>query len=131
VRSYLKEIIMGVIEVHAEVYNISPKFVLRVMRKITESVCEEMCRLIQCVPDFNANGAIQARLELECLKSTVGIYSTPHIQKCFKEAFDCIPELSEEGNRLVQKLLENSQSSMKIQLMCFHAESLPSPVKLN
>ncbi|XP_005101772.1 exocyst complex component 2 [Aplysia californica] len=131
VRNYLKEIIMSVIEVHAEVYSISPKFVLRVMRKITESVCEEMCRLIQCVPDFNASGAIQARLELEALRTTVRIYSTDHIESCFKEAFECIPELSDEGKRVVRKLLENTQSSMKIQLMCFHDDALPAPVKLN
>jgi len=131
VRNYLKEIIMSTIEVHAEVYSISPKFVLRVMRKIIESVCEEMCRLIQCVTDFNANGAIQAYLELETLHSTVQIYSSDHIEKCFKEAFDCIPELSEEGTRVVAKLLETAQSSMKIQLMCFHNDMIPSPVRPN
>ncbi|CAG5128462.1 unnamed protein product, partial [Candidula unifasciata] len=97
VRNYLKEIIMSIIEVHAEVYSISPKFVMRVMRKIIEAVCEELSRLVQCVHDFNAGGAIQARLELQAIQSTVQIYSNPRIEACFTEAFAAVPQLSNEG----------------------------------
>ncbi|CAL1540086.1 unnamed protein product [Lymnaea stagnalis] len=129
VRNYLKEIIMSLIEVHAEVYSISPKFVMRVMKKITEAVSEELSRLIECVQDFNAGGAIQARLELEALQNTVRIYSTPHVQACFKAAFDCIPELSDEGKEVVSKLLDKFRSRMKIQLMCFQQEMFTSTVK--
>ncbi|KAK0062725.1 exocyst complex component 2 [Biomphalaria pfeifferi] len=129
VRKYLKDIVMSLIEVHAEVYGIFPKFVMRVMKKITESVCEELSRLIQCVPDFNAGGAIQARLELEALRSMTRIYNTPKVQSCFKEAFDCIPELSEEGKTVVDQLLDKFRATMKIQLMCFQPELSPSTVK--
>lgn len=37
------------------------------MRKITEAVCEELSRLIQCVHDFNAGGAIQVGSHLYTL----------------------------------------------------------------
>ncbi|KAK3764200.1 hypothetical protein RRG08_044127 [Elysia crispata] len=130
VRNYLKEIIMSLIEVHSEVFSISPKFVMRVMQKITEAVCEELCRLVQCVTEFNAGGAIQAQLELEALHSTVQIYSTKHVEACFKEAFDVIPELSEEGKLMVAGLLEQFKARMRIQLWCFQSEDEPVPVKM-
>ncbi|XP_059170244.1 exocyst complex component 2-like [Physella acuta] len=129
VRNYLKEIIMSLTEVHAEVYSISPRFVMRVMKKITEAVCEEVSRLIQCVTEFNACGAIQARLELEALQSTVKIYSTPHVQNSFKAALACVPELSEEGKQVVAQLLDKFRSRMKIQLMCFNPD-ISSPTTL-
>ena len=50
---------MSMIEVHAEVFSISPKFVGRVMAKVTEAVVEEVTRLIHCVDAFGANGALQ------------------------------------------------------------------------
>lgn len=59
VRNYLKEVIMGMIEVHAEVYSISPSFINRVMTKIVDAVVEEISRLIQCVPEFGTNGMLQ------------------------------------------------------------------------
>ena len=65
VRSYLKENLMSMIEVHAEVFSISPKFVARVMGKVTEAVVEEVTRLILCVDAFGANGALQVKLRKE------------------------------------------------------------------
>ena len=59
VRNYLKEVIMGLIEVHAEVHSLSPTCLRPVMTRVTEAVAEEICRLIQCVPEFGTNGTIQ------------------------------------------------------------------------
>ena len=50
---------MSMIEVHAEVFSISPKFVGRVMGKVTEAVVEEVTRLIHCVDAFSAHGVLQ------------------------------------------------------------------------
>lgn len=124
VRSYLKENLMSMIEVHAEVFSISPKFVGRVMGKVTESVVEEVTRLIHCVDSFGANGALQARLELRALQETVALYSSSRTDKCFKEANAHIPALSKEGNQMLEELLTEFQSRMKFQLMCFRAVAL-------
>lgn len=124
VRSYLKENLMSMIEVHAEVFSISPKFVSRVMGKVTEAVVEEMTRLIQCADGFGANSALQARLELQALQGTVALYSSKRTEKCFEDAFKCIPELSPEGNKVLQDLLMDFKSRMKFQLMCFRAVNI-------
>jgi exocyst complex component 2 len=76
VRTYIKEALMGLIAVHAEVVSISPAFVTRVMHKVIESVADELSRLFQCVTAFSNYGAVQARLELYSLQDAVDIYMT-------------------------------------------------------
>uniref|UniRef100_A0AAQ6ALS9 Exocyst complex component 2 n=1 Tax=Amphiprion ocellaris TaxID=80972 RepID=A0AAQ6ALS9_AMPOC len=59
VRNYLKEALVNIITVHAEVFTVSKDLVPRVLSKIVESVADEMCRLMQCVSSFSKNGALQ------------------------------------------------------------------------
>uniref|UniRef100_A0A8C1A6P4 Exocyst complex component 2 n=1 Tax=Cyprinus carpio carpio TaxID=630221 RepID=A0A8C1A6P4_CYPCA len=66
VRSYLKEALVSIISVHAEVFTVSKELVPRVLSKIIEAVAEEMSRLMQCVSSFSKNGALQVK-------------ATPHI----------------------------------------------------
>lgn len=92
VRNYLKEALVNVITVHAEVksyshedtfpsfflfspcfvellsvtsqvFTVSKDLVPRVLSKIVESVADEMCRLMQCVSSFSKNGALQVLLD--------------------------------------------------------------------
>lgn len=53
---------MRMIEVHAEVYAVSPSFVTRVTKKIVEAVSEEITRVIECVTEFNDHGKLQVIL---------------------------------------------------------------------
>uniref|UniRef100_A0A8C1TII9 Exocyst complex component 2 n=1 Tax=Cyprinus carpio TaxID=7962 RepID=A0A8C1TII9_CYPCA len=62
VRSYLKEALVSIISVHAEVFTVSKELVSRVISKITEAVAEEMSRLMQCVSSFSKNGALQVQV---------------------------------------------------------------------
>uniref|UniRef100_A0A674NA45 Exocyst complex component 2 n=1 Tax=Takifugu rubripes TaxID=31033 RepID=A0A674NA45_TAKRU len=61
VRNYLKEALVNIITVHAEVFTVSKDLVPRVLSKIVESVADEMCRLMQCVSTFSKNGALQVQ----------------------------------------------------------------------
>uniref|UniRef100_A0A671QPD4 Exocyst complex component 2 n=1 Tax=Sinocyclocheilus anshuiensis TaxID=1608454 RepID=A0A671QPD4_9TELE len=62
VRSYLKEALVSIISVHAEVFTVSKELVSRVLSKIIEAVAEEMSRLMQCVSSFSKNGALQVQV---------------------------------------------------------------------
>ena len=42
-----------------QVYSINPKVVHRVMIHVVGGVVDEMCRLVQCVPNFNQHGKLQ------------------------------------------------------------------------
>uniref|UniRef100_K1QJP7 Exocyst complex component 2 n=1 Tax=Magallana gigas TaxID=29159 RepID=K1QJP7_MAGGI len=96
VRNYIKDMIMKIIEVHAEVFAVSPVFVTRVTQKVIEAVSEELTRLIQCVTEHGPYSPIQARLELLALQETVNMYLTPHASSCYKDALDDLPVLKPE-----------------------------------
>lgn len=124
VRNYLKDVIMKMIEVHAEVFAVSPSFVTRVTQKVAEAVSEEITRVIECVTEFNENGRLQARVELMAFQETVKLYLTPHASTCFKEAVEYLGSLKPEEKKLLEEMLNKYKSQMKYQMMCFYGDSL-------
>ncbi|KFP43620.1 Exocyst complex component 2, partial [Chlamydotis macqueenii] len=124
VRNYLKEALVNIIAVHAEVFTISRDLVPRVMSRVVEAVSEELSRLMQCVSSFSKNGALQARLEICALRDTVAIYLTPESNSSFKQALEALPQLSSgTDKKLLEELLNKFKSSMHLQLTCFQASS--------
>lgn len=49
-----------------------------VLSAIVVTISEEMSRLMNCVTNFNENGAMQARLDLMALTLTLSNYFTPN-----------------------------------------------------
>ncbi|XP_064299568.1 exocyst complex component 2 isoform X2 [Phalacrocorax carbo] len=124
VRNYLKEALVNIIAVHAEVFTISKDLVPRVISRVVEAVSEELSRLMQCVSSFSRNGALQARLEICALRDTVAIYLTPESNSSFKQALEALPQLSSgTDKKLLEELLNKFKSSMHLQLTCFQASS--------
>ncbi|XP_053322065.1 exocyst complex component 2 [Spea bombifrons] len=124
VRNYLKEALVNIIAVHAEVFAISKELVPRVMSKIVEAVGEELSRLMQCVSSFSRNGALQARLEICALRDTVAVYLTNDSKSSFKQALEALPQLpSGSDKKLLEELLNEFKSSMHLQLTCFQPSS--------
>ncbi|XP_053458502.1 exocyst complex component 2 [Nycticebus coucang] len=125
VRNYLKEALVNIIAVHAEVFTVSKELVPRVLSKVVEAVSEELSRLMQCVSSFSKNGALQARLEICALRDTVAVYLTPESKSSFKQALEALPQLSSGADKkLLEELLNKFKSSMHLQLTCFQAASL-------
>lgn len=124
VRNYLKEALVNIIAVHAEVFTISKELVPRVLSKVVEAVSEELSRLMQCVSSFSKNGALQARLEICALRDTVAVHLTPESKSSFKQALESLPQLSSGADKkLLEELLNKFKSSMHLQLTCFQAAS--------
>ncbi|XP_036113303.1 exocyst complex component 2 isoform X3 [Molossus molossus] len=124
VRNYLKEALVNIIAVHAEVFTISKELVPRVLSKVVEAVSEELSRLMQCVSSFSKNGALQARLEVCALRDTVAVHLTPESRSSFKQAVEALPQLSSAADKkLLEELLNKFRSSMHLQLTCFQAAS--------
>ncbi|XP_029647749.1 exocyst complex component 2-like isoform X1 [Octopus sinensis] len=123
VRSYLKEVLMGMIEVHAEVYAVFPSFVPRVMCKVVEAVAEELSRLMLCSTGFNSNGALQARLELIALQDAVSAYRNDAAIKHFQEALAILTPIG-SSKKTEEILLTDFKSTMRFHLMCFYADSV-------
>ncbi|XP_051511164.1 exocyst complex component 2-like [Myxocyprinus asiaticus] len=129
VRSYLKEALVSIISVHAEVFAVSKELVPRVLSKIIEAVAEEMSRLMQCVSSFSKNGALQARLEICALQDAIEPFLTSESRTSFKQAIEALPQLQNGADKkLLEELLNKFKSSMKLQLNCFKPTSF-QPVK--
>ncbi|KAK2834990.1 hypothetical protein Q5P01_015474 [Channa striata] len=129
VRNYLKEALVNIITVHAEVFTVSKDLVPQVLSKIVESVADEMCRLMQCVSSFSKNGALQARLELCALRDAIATYLNTESNASFKLALDALPQLqSGADKKLLEELLNKFKSSMQLQLTCFQPSSV-QPIK--
>ncbi|XP_041790867.1 exocyst complex component 2 [Chelmon rostratus] len=129
VRNYLKEALVNIITVHAEVFTVSKDLVPRVLSKIIESVADEMCRLMQCVSSFSKNGALQARLEVCALTDAISTYLNAESNASFKLALDALPQLhSGADKKLLEELLNKFKSSMQLQLTCFQPSCI-QPVK--
>uniref|UniRef100_F6YQX0 Exocyst complex component 2 n=1 Tax=Xenopus tropicalis TaxID=8364 RepID=F6YQX0_XENTR len=124
VRNYLKEALVNIIAVHAEVFAVSKELVPRVMARIVEAVGDELSRLMQCVSSFSRNGALQARLELYALRDAIAIYLTNDSKSSFKHAVEALPQLpSGSDKKLLEELLNEFKSSMHLQLTCFQSSS--------
>ncbi|TNN76895.1 Exocyst complex component 2 [Liparis tanakae] len=129
VRNYLKEALVSIIAVHAEVFTVSKDLVPRVLSQIVESVADEMCRLMQCVSSFSKNGALQARLELCALRDAVATYLNSESSASFNLALEALPPLqSGADKKLLEELLNKYKSSMQLQLTCFQPSCI-QPVK--
>ncbi|XP_077389524.1 exocyst complex component 2 [Festucalex cinctus] len=129
VRSYLKEALVNIIAVHAEVFTISKDLVPCVLSKILATVADEMCRLMQCVASFSKNGALQARLELCALRDAIAAYLNAESNGSFQMALDALPQLhSASDKKLLEELLNKFKSSMHLQLTCFKPACV-QPVK--
>lgn len=129
VRNYLKEALVSIITVHAEVFTVSKELVSRVLSRIVESVSEEMSRLMHCVPSFSKNGALQALLELCALRDAVTSYLTADSHAHLQQALEALPQLHSGADKKCQEELLNSfKSSMQLQLTCFQP-SCVQPVK--
>ncbi|KAG8442453.1 hypothetical protein GDO86_011297 [Hymenochirus boettgeri] len=124
VRNYLKEALVNIIAVHAEVFAVSKELVPRVMARIVEAVGDELCRLMHCVSSFSRNGALQARLELYALRDAIAVYLTNESKSSFKQAVEALPQLpSGSDKKLLEELLNEFKSSMHLQLTCFQPPS--------
>ncbi|XP_060890248.1 exocyst complex component 2 isoform X1 [Labrus mixtus] len=129
VRNYLKEALVNIITVHAEVFTVSKDLVPRVLSRIVEAVADEMCRLMQCVSSFSKNGALQARLELCALRDAIAAFLSTESNASFKLALEGLPQLhSGADKKLLEELLNKFKSSMQLQLTCFQPSCI-QPVK--
>lgn len=94
-----------------------------VLEPIVQTVAEELARLMSCVQKFNANGAIQANVDIRMLRDALKLYSNSTAKSFFGEALEAIPQLSQEGEKQVNDMIKAIKSDMKLQLLCFSVQN--------
>lgn len=118
-RPYAHECCDNLIGVYSEIYAISPLLLRAILEPIVQMIAEELARLMSCVQRFSANGAVQANVDTRFLRDSFKLYSNSTAKTFFGEALEAIPELSDEGEQQVAKLVDRMKNSMKLHLVCF------------
>jgi len=122
-RNYVKEILHNVVCVHAEVSRMGKEFVVRVMDKLVEAICEELNRLYCCIQRMNSNGCVQAWIDIKCLELCLKPYMGPTSHAFMGEAVRPLLELEKEKDIiLVQDCLEDFSSSMRRHIQCLQGK---------
>ncbi|GAB6021054.1 Exocyst complex component S5 [Chamberlinius hualienensis] len=121
VRVYIKEILMELNSVYFEIHCVSEFVVQRAMKRIVESICEEIARLFACIENYSLAGGVQAWVDVKSLEAAFSDNLTESSRKSLKEALDSLPSI--RGIKLeksVDEEMKKFQQRMKFQLMCFN-----------
>ncbi|XP_018392147.1 PREDICTED: exocyst complex component 2 [Cyphomyrmex costatus] len=122
-KPYAQEILTNLIAVHAEVRRVAPALLQRILSNITETIAEELARLMSCVRQFRPAGIIQARTDIILLRNALQTYSTSRARSLFEEALDAIPQpMNKEDHMRIEALLSKVASCMRLQLSCLTNE---------
>ncbi|XP_063890130.1 LOW QUALITY PROTEIN: exocyst complex component 2-like [Scylla paramamosain] len=119
VRTYVKEILINITYVHAEVMRVWPGLVGGLVGRVVEGVGEEMGRLMACVSQWSRYGALQAHTDLAALTSVLSGHVSPNAKASFQEAIESLPKLSASEERLKNEILDSFRSKMGYLLACF------------
>ncbi|XP_076044833.1 exocyst complex component secretory 5 [Oratosquilla oratoria] len=119
VRTYVKEILINITYVHAEVVGVWPGLVGGLASRVVEGVGEEMSRLISCVQQWSPAGALQAHTDLAALTTALKSYMTDNAMASYQEALETLPKLSKEDEIVKEGVLRSFRSNMKFLLACF------------
>ncbi|KFM81967.1 Exocyst complex component 2, partial [Stegodyphus mimosarum] len=122
---YIKQTIMDMIEIHAEVFAVSPPFVSKVLTRVVEAVVEELARLYECTDSYEGNSNIQATLNIRALEDAMSAYKTTNTSKYFMMCRGKLkPFPNPKDAELVNELLRAFKNQIWLQLQCFKEEGL-------
>ncbi|PRD27396.1 UNVERIFIED_CONTAM: Exocyst complex component 2 [Trichonephila clavipes] len=120
---YIKQTIMDMIEIHSEVFAVSPPIVSKVLTKVVEAVVEELARLYECTDNYEGNSNIQATLNIRALEDAMSAYKTSQTSKHFMACRGRLkPFPNPKDAELVNELLRTFKNQIWLQLLCFKEE---------
>ncbi|KAF5284856.1 hypothetical protein FQR65_LT13408 [Abscondita terminalis] len=128
IRPYAKECINNLIHVHSEVYSVTPNLVNSVLPQVVQTIAEELYRLMSCVKKFSTAGIQQARADICVLQEIFAPYSTDKAKTFFNDALEIIPPLEKAEATVIQDILKQVRSRMKLQILCLSNHSSNDPV---
>lgn len=123
VRSYVKEVIMNLVTVHAQVFAVSEELLTQVLSRLTDMLADEFCRLISAVQTFTSAGAVTAHLEARAIQEALAAYLTQHARDLFQSTFSKVPAITKDSDkRLIEALMTAFKRRMRFQLLCFQVD---------
>lgn len=125
---YIKETLTNLIEIQAEVYQVAPPLVDKVMYFIIEAALEEIERLYESIASkLTESARIQAIIDIGALQLAFAHSGEQLTLTSKKKLNECrafiLSNNYDYNNSLVDKILNNFEQSMHLQLNCFKYES--------
>lgn len=123
VRSYVKEVLMNLVTVHAQVFAVSEELLTQVLCRLTDMLADEFCRLVSAVKTFTSAGAVTAHLEARAIQEALAAYLTQHSREMFQATFSKVPAITKDSDkRLIEALMTTFKRRMRFQLQCFQVD---------
>ena len=121
---YIKETLMNVIRVQAEVFAITPSLVKKILVEVIDAAIEEVSRLHECVAQrFNEYGNLQAVLDFAVLKVSFRDIESESTEKLFESSCHHLRPVRSPDRESFERTLNQVKQSMHLQLYCFKWES--------
>ncbi|XP_067054130.1 exocyst complex component 2-like isoform X2 [Acropora muricata] len=123
VRSYVKEVIMNLVTVHAQVFAVSGELLTQVLTRLSDVLANEFCKQISLVQTFTSTEAVTAHLEARAIQEALAAYLTPDARDLFQATFSKVPSITKDSDkRLIEALMANFKRRMRLQLLCFEVD---------
>lgn len=123
VRSYVKEVVMNLVTVHAQVFAVSGELLTQVLTRLSDVLADEFCKQISLVQTFTSTEAVTAHLEARAIQEALAAYLTPYSRDLFQATFSKVPSITKDSDkRLIEALMANFKRRMRLQLLCFEVD---------
>ncbi|EDO32546.1 predicted protein [Nematostella vectensis] len=127
VRNYVKEAIMNLVMVHAQVFRVSIDLLPLVLSRLTDLLANEFKRLMEKIGKskrkFMSAGAVTAHLEARAFQEALVAYLSPGARAAFLMALEEVPPLTKDSDKkLIEALMTSFKRKMGLQLQCFQID---------
>lgn len=113
VRNYIKLIIMGMLNVHSELFLLNKTLISVVFTYSIKEIYTQLLKLFSDVPKFGQNAAIQTYIDIFCLRETFKVYTSEESKDLIKKILELVPSNSFEDNKkLMTSLISDFQKTM-------------------
>ena len=114
VRNYIKIIIMNLINVHSELFLLNKSLINVVFTYAIKEIYAELLKIFSNVPQYSDNAAIQANIDLFCLRETFKTYTNDESKELIQKVISLIPTQSFEKNKeLMISLIGKFENTMR------------------
>eukprot|EP00455_Lapot_gusevi_P035058 TRINITY_DN3879_c0_g1_i1.p1 TRINITY_DN3879_c0_g1~~TRINITY_DN3879_c0_g1_i1.p1 ORF type:complete len:253 (+),score=65.07 TRINITY_DN3879_c0_g1_i1:157-915(+) len=125
VRSYILDLLLELVFLHEEVYNTAKGELDAIMNAVLEKLTMNLLECVKQIDQFGHYGALQALVEVDFVKHTLGRYLSDQANRTFTSIEEILvpfldhnPDDQYSHNRR-QELLANAQAAAAMMFECF------------
>lgn len=119
IRSYIKEILIYLVHVHAEVYSISSHITKRVLSELLQLSTNKILTELQQIETFSKNGKLHAYIEVKCLEETLKLYINEGARSNFESLYKILKGSENTHMKRVRDIFQEFNEKTRFQFKCF------------